>query len=324
MSAFDTLLDRSIAGGYSRIGYAARSRGWPDDDPRPDALTGRTVLVTGATSGIGAAIAMGVAELGARPILVGRDAVRAEGVRADIARRFPDSRVAVELCDMADLSRVRELADRLLADGGVDVLVHNAGAMPAERTTSADGHELSLAVHVLGPVLLTELLLPNLAKRPDPRVIFMSSGGMYTAGLPVDDLGYERGEYRGAMAYARSKRVQTALVPVLAQRWVSAGVLVAGMHPGWVDTPGVSASLPGFTRVTGPLLRSVEQGADTAIWLTATAPRPRNGQFWHDRQIRREHYLRRTRFSEPDRLAVWRQVAAALDLPADLTGGITA
>ncbi|MGV7636780.1 dehydrogenase, partial [Mycobacterium kansasii] len=94
------------------------------------------------------------------------------------------------------------------------------------------------------PILLTDLLEPQLAAAEDARVIFMSSGGMYTAELPTDDLDYRTGEYKGAVAYARSKRVQVAMVPILAQRWESADVTVAGMHPGWVATPGVADSLP--------------------------------------------------------------------------------
>lgn len=305
----DAALDRAIALGYSKIGFAARKVRWNDDDPCPGALAGRTVVVTGGTSGIGAAIAERVAGLGAEVVITGRDRARAAEMRREIVRRHPDAAVAVELGDVSDLDAVPALAERL-ATHGVDVIVHNAGVMPPAWTAASSGHELSLATHVLGPVLLTELLLTELAASDDARVIFMSSGGMYTAGLPTDDLDYRNGDYRGATAYARSKRVQVAMVPVLAERWSSAGVTVAGMHPGWVATPGIADSLPGFSRLAGPLLRDADQGADTAVWLAATAPTPENGRFWHDRAPRPEHYLRRTGFSESDRRAVARQVLA--------------
>lgn len=313
MELIDAALDRAVIPGYSRIGFAVRAAGWPADDPAPGALTGRTVLVTGATSGIGAAVAGRVSDLGGHAVLIGRDRQRAESVRAGIVRRNPAAEVSIELADVSDLDQVRRLAERL-ATGPVDAIVHNAGVMPPERTDSADGHELSLATHVLGPLLLTDLLLPRLAQSPDPRVIFMSSGGMYTAGLPADDLHYRSGRYRGARAYARSKRVQTALLPRLADRWAPAGVMVAAMHPGWVDTPGVSGSLPRFAQLTRPLLRSAEQGADTAVWLLATRPAPATGQFWHDRRRRRLHYRKRTEFSEAERRAVWREVCAAAEV----------
>ncbi|GEE00115.1 oxidoreductase [Gordonia spumicola] len=310
MTLFDTILDRSVIGGYSRAGFALRARTW-HDDPSPDALAGRTVVVTGATSGIGAAIAARVAASGGRPILVGRDADRAEEVRASIVRRRPGASPAIELCDVSDLSAVRELARRL-SDSVVDAIVHNAGVMPPERTESADGHELSLATHVLGPVLLTESLAPRLDASPDGRVVFMSSGGMYTSPLPVDDLEYRRGDYRGARAYARSKRVQVSLLPILAARWP--GTMVAGMHPGWVDTPGITASLPVFRRAVRPLLRDADEGADTAAWLLATRPTPPSGRFWHDRVARPTHYLGG---SDDGVSAVWRQVADACDIEPD-------
>jgi len=318
----DTALDRSVVGGYSRLGFALRARGWDSDDPAAGSLVDRTVAVTGGTSGIGAAIAGRVAALGGHPILIGRNRDRADAVRADIIRTHPSATVGVELGDVSDLDQVRELATRLAAVG-VDVLVHNAGVMPPNRTESAQGHELSLATHVLGPILLTGLLEPTLAASADARVIFMSSGGMYTSGLPVDDLEYRADpDYRGARAYARSKRVQTALLPILADHWGAAGILVAGMHPGWVDTPGVADSLPGFKKVASPLLRTAEQGADTAVWLTATQPRPDTGLFWHDRRPRPENYLPTTRVTEHDRRLVWDRIreAAQLDDLDDETG----
>ncbi len=311
MGIFDSALDRSVVAGYSRLGYLARAAKWADDDPRPASLEGRTVAVTGATSGIGAAIASGVADLGGHAVLVGRNGDRAEEVRAGIAERHPSATVSVELGDVSDPGEVRDLAERL-ERRGVDSLVHNAGVMPPERTESVAGHELSLQTHVLGPIALTDLLLPQLTASPDARVIFMSSGGQYTAELPVGDIEYRAGEYKGARAYARTKRIQTALLPILADRWAPA--MVAAMHPGWVDTPGVSDSLPRFAKYAGPLLRNAEQGADTAVWLLATQPVPTTGKFWHDRAPRPEHYLGRTEFSEADRQAVWADVAAAAEV----------
>ncbi|MFZ2510340.1 MAG: SDR family NAD(P)-dependent oxidoreductase, partial [Gordonia sp. (in: high G+C Gram-positive bacteria)] len=264
MRWLDTALDRSVVLGYSKLGFRVRATSWADEELAPGALVGRTVVVTGATSGIGAAIAGRVADLGGAAVLVGRNPDRAQEVRAGIIRRNPAAVVRIELGDISDPADVRDLAARL-SEGPVDGLVHNAGVMPSARTESSGGHELSLATHVLGPILLTELLLPRLAESDDARVIFMSSGGMYTAELPVDDIEYRSSEYQGARAYARTKRIQGALLAPLAARWAPAGVMVAGMHPGWVDTPGVSDSLPRFARMAGPLLRSAAQGADTAV-----------------------------------------------------------
>jgi len=196
----------------------------------------------------------------------------------------------------------------------LDVLIHNAGVLPATRTETGEGHEVTLATHVLGPVLLTECLLPILARSDDPRVILMSSGGMYTQSLPVDDPEYRAGRYSGATAYARTKRIQVALTPILARRWAAQHVSVYSMHPGWADTPGVAASLPGFRRLTGPILRTPEQGADTAVWLAATNPAQPTGRFWHDRRPRGEHYLPLTHYDDRDLEVVWRYCAEAIGI----------
>lgn len=310
---FDDLLDRTVVLGYSRVGLAVRQHFWQTPELPAETLTGRTVLVTGANSGIGKAIATELAALGATVLMTVRDRARGEAARRDVLTDVPGADVAVEVCDVSHLAAVRSFATDLLSRRPrLDAVIHNAGVMPEERTESTEGHELSLATHVLGPVLLTELLLPALTAAPDPRVVLMSSGGMYTQPLPVDDIEYRRGHYRGATAYARSKRVQVALTPLLAQRWPE--LMVAAMHPGWADTPGVAQSLPGFRRVTRPILRTSEQAADTAVWLTATQPTPASGQFWHDRRIRPTHYLPTARDDDARVRQVWQYCAAAIRL----------
>ena len=272
-------------------------------------------MVTGANSGIGKAIAAGLAALGARVLLTVRNRERGERARNELSAAHPGAELSVEVCDIANLRAVREFATDLTARlPRLDVVVHNAGVLPPERSETADGHELTLATHVLGPVLLTELLAPILAKSPDPRVILMSSGGMYTQALPADDPEYRNGPYRGATAYARSKRIQVALTPILADRWAAHGISVYCMHPGWADTPGVADSLPVFRMLASPLLRSPEQGADTAVWLAETKPAPPTGRFWHDRRQRPEHYLPITRERNDDRRRLWRYCAHAIGL----------
>ena len=313
-SLLDTALDRTIVPGYSRIGYRLRRAGWAQD-PKPGALSGRTALVTGANRGIGKSIAAGAARLGATVLLTVRDRSSGEQARREIVASDPDADVRVEVCDVSDLAAVRAFAaDLTTRISTLDVLIHNAGVLPAIRTETRDGHEITLATHVLGPVLLTELLLPVLAISSDPRVILMSSGGMYTQPLPANDPEYRHGRYRGATAYARTKRIQVALTPILARRWAAQHVRVYCTHPGWADTPGVASSLPAFRRITGPILRTPEEGADTAVWLAATQPAPRTGGFWHDRRRRPEHYLPLTRSGDRDRQLVWRYCADAIGI----------
>ena len=304
----DTLMDRTVAPGYTRIGRAARSRlpGWPADPP-PRALAGRTAAVTGATSGLGLATAQGFARLGADLRLVVRDVEKGAGFKARLEAEFPGVRVAVDRCDVSDLDDVRRFADQLDLDH-LDVLVHNAGAMPETRTESAQGHELSMALHVLGPLLMTELLRPKLAVvagHAGGRVLFVSSGGMYGQRLRADDPEFTRGEYSPTTAYARSKWAQVELLPVLAERWSGDGIGVHATHPGWADTPGVVESLPRFHKLTGPLLRDPAGGADTTVWLAAVQPQPSSGDLWHDRRPRPTHLARRTRTGEAERTELW-------------------
>jgi dehydrogenase/reductase SDR family member 12 len=312
LSLFDSVLDRAVVPGYTDVGYRLRQRVWADNDPSPDALRGKTALVTGANSGIGTAIAARLARLGATVLINGRDDARGQQTRAEIAAAEPQADLRVEVCDVADLTAVAAFAAGLTSRlGRLDIVIHNAGVLPAERIETADGHEMTLATHVLGPVLLTERLAPLLAKSDDPRVIFMSSGGMYTQSLPVDDPEYRTGRYRGATAYARTKRMQVSFTPILAQRWAKRNISVYCMHPGWADTPGVAESLPTFRTLTGPLLRSPAHGADTAVWLAATTPAPPTGLFWHDRRTRPQHYLPLTRNSDADRRLLWQYCADA-------------
>jgi dehydrogenase/reductase SDR family member 12 len=314
-SLIDTVLDRTVVLGYSRIGYRLRQHGWSRIDPPPDALRDRTAVVTGANSGIGKAIAAGLAALGGTVVMTVRDQERGEQARAEIAATQPNANLQVAVCDVTDLAAVRTLAAELTSRlSQLDVIVHNAGVLPATRTETDDGHEITLATHVLGPALLTEQLAPLLANSNDARVILMSSGGMYLQPLPADDPEYRDGHYRGATAYARTKRIQVALTRILADRWALQRISVYCMHPGWVDTPGVADALPGFRKLTSPILRSPAQGADTAVWLAATTPTPPTGRFWHDRRARAEHYLPCTRESDHDRQLLWRYCAQAIGI----------
>lgn len=286
----DSALDRSVVLGYTTVGSDVRRRlpTWPAD-PAPGSMAGRRVVVTGATSGIGEAMARSFLDLGATVHLLGRNADKVATYARELRQAVPNSEVVEEVCDVADLDAVRtwsaDLAGRVDALHG---LVHNAGLMPPQRTESPQGHELSLACHVLGPHLMTTLLRDRLVAGP-ASVVWMSSGGMYGASLhghDADDVEFRRGDYDGVQAYARTKRMQVVLADAWAEQLRGTGVLVESMHPGWVTTPGVTESLPRFDRLTRRVKRTPADGADTAVWLVATRPTSEPGHFWHDRRQR--------------------------------------
>jgi dehydrogenase/reductase SDR family member 12 len=305
-SFLDTALDRTVVGGYTNIGYALRRRWWDDDALRR--MDGKVVLVTGATSGLGLAAAEGFARLGATVCLVARDARRGELAREQVAAQSGGEAI-LELCDLAELSSVRALAERLQTrTPRLHVLVNNAGVLAPKRTLTADGIELTFAVNVVAPFLLTSLLLDTLRRSAPSRIINVSSGGMYARRLLPDDLQSQHGEFNGAAAYARTKRAEVILTEIWAHRLQGSGVVVHAMHPGWVDTAGLKASLPRFYKVTRPLLRSPAQGADTIVWLgAADEPARSSGEFWHDRRRRPTHVLPGTRETSADRDRLWRE-----------------
>jgi dehydrogenase/reductase SDR family protein 12 len=315
-SALDTVLDRTVIAGYTNIGYALRSREWDDDALR--SMSGKSVLVTGATSGLGLAAAEGFARLGADVVLVARDAQRGERARAQVAEHSDGGAASLELCDLAKLASVRDLARRLDTRGDrLDVLVHNAGVLPDQRTVTEDGIEMTFGVNVVAPFLLTRLLTERLAASAPSRIITVSSGGMYTQRLRTDDLQNADGEFSGTTAYARTKRAQVILTELWAQRLANRGIVAHAMHPGWVDTPGVSASLPRFYRASRPLLRSPEQGADTIVWLgAADEPARSSGGFWHDRRRRPTSLLPWTRSTTAEGLTLWNECERLTAEPA--------
>lgn len=302
----DRSIDRTVVLGYTRLGFALRKQWWPAG-PSPGTLTGRKVLVTGATSGIGQAAAMGLARLGATVHVLGRDRERTARTAQHVVDRVPGAHVEAEVCDVSSLDAVRAFGEEFSTRvERLHALLHNAGTMTRQRTDTSEGHELTLATHVLGPFLLTALLTESLRADGDARVVFTSSGGMYAESLHADDPQYERGTYSGTTAYARTKRMQVSLAEMWAEHLRSEAIAVHSMHPGWVDTPGVQQSLPRFRSLTRALLRNDEQGADTLVWLSAAAEATsRTGLFWHDRRPRPTDYGGWPRQTETERRQLW-------------------
>ena len=186
--AFDKLLEWTIVLSFSQIGYILRHNMWDTAHLDVD-MSGKTCIVTGANSGLGFATSVHLAELGASVIMVARDPARGQSAVREVVDRTGNPSVRLEIVDLSSLEAVRGFADRFLEqEDRLDVLINNAGVLLPERQLSADRFELSFATNVLGPFLLTNLLMPLLARSSPARIIFVSSGGMYTQKLDVDDL----------------------------------------------------------------------------------------------------------------------------------------
>lgn len=296
---------------FTNLGYRLHSR---DQEPVDVDLSGKTVVITGGTGGLGRAGAEAIAALGARTVIVGRSPGKLSAAEAEI-----EGDVAGYRADLSLMSEIRSLADRILdEEDRLDVLINNVGVLLPEREVTEEGIEMTLATDLAGHFLLTNLLMPRLIECAPSRVVNMTSGGMYSERIRPDDLEFESREYRGASAYAHAKRGQVILTEMWSERLEGTGVTVHAMHPGWARTAGVASSLPMFNRLMSPFLRTPDQGADTMVWLAAAhEPDLHPGELWFDREIAPKHLFERTRETSDERDALWAQLVALTgsDLP---------
>jgi NAD(P)-dependent dehydrogenase (short-subunit alcohol dehydrogenase family) len=212
-------------------------------------LEEQRILITGSTDGLGRGVAEELARRGARVLVHGRDEAKVEQVAGEVGAE------AGLVADLAALGQVRRLADEA---GELDTLVNNAGLIAWERSESADGYELTLAVNHLAHFLLTELLLPRM--REPARIVNVSSLGQ--APLDWDDLMFERG-YEGYTAYSKSKLAQVLHTIELDERLAGRDVTVNALHPATLmDTKMVMGNL-------GRPRSSVEEGVDAVVRLVA-------------------------------------------------------
>jgi NAD(P)-dependent dehydrogenase (short-subunit alcohol dehydrogenase family) len=255
--------------------------------------TGRVVVVTGASSGIGLAAAQAFAGRGDEVVLVGRNANRLaaaeQAVPGAVAHR----------ADFAVLDEVRALAERLRAAyPAIHVLANNAGGMVHRRQITVDGFELTMQANHLAPFLLANLLLDRM---PGGRIVVTSSAVHAAGAVDPADLRGQRPGYRPMRAYASSKQANLLFAAEAARRWPE--VLTTSYHPGVVRTRfGNQSPMYAFFYRAAPLLRTPEQGADTLVWL-ATAPAA---------EIANGGYYVRRRLRSPARNAADRDLAARL------------
>ncbi len=195
-------------------------------------ITEQTILITGATDGLGKATALALAKLGARVLLHGRSEERLAAAKADIRAESGNPKIETYRANFAVLAEVRQLAYALLADHPqLDTLINNAAAQPdkAVRTLSNDGYEIQFAVNYLAPFLLTQLLLPALKAAAPARIINVSSAGQFP--INFDDVMMEK-NYQPLDAYRQSKLAQVMFTFSLAPHIEDDGITVNVLHPG--------------------------------------------------------------------------------------------
>ena len=255
-------------------------------------MTGKTVLITGGTGGIGRAAAVGLASMGARVGITGRDRARAEAAAAGIVREAGNTAVDVFVGDLSSQAEVRRLADEVLAAyPRLDVLLNNVGGFWAHRHVTADGLEHTFALNHLAPFLLTSLLLERLQASAPARVVTVSSGAQSMGKIDFDDLMGERG-YSGSGAYNQSKLANVMFTYELARRLEGTGVTATALHPGLTNT-AFSAEDPSMrllVAVLRPFMGSPKRGADTAVYLASSAEAAGlSGRYFAKRQERKSN-----------------------------------
>jgi retinol dehydrogenase-14 len=237
-------------------------------------MTGKTVLITGGTGGIGKATAIGLARAGARVGIVGRDATRGEAAAAEIRSASGNTSVDVFTADMSSQAEVRRLAAEVLDRyPRLDVLVNNVGGFWAHRRVTADGLEHTFAVNHLAGFLLTNLLLDRLVASAPARVVTVSSGAQSMGRIDFDDLQGAR-KYSGQRAYNQSKLANVMFTFELGRRLEGTGVTANVLHPGVTRTAfGAEDQAWYFTTGSGlarRFMKSPEQGAQTPILLASS------------------------------------------------------
>jgi NAD(P)-dependent dehydrogenase (short-subunit alcohol dehydrogenase family) len=239
-------------------------------------MQGKTVLITGANSGIGKAAATELARRGAHVVLTARDPQRGAAARDEVRGRSGSASVDLLLGDFCSLDDVRRLAAETSARyPRIDVLVNNAGLMQTEHTTTKDGYETVFQVNHLAPFLLTCLLWPKLAASAPARVVTVASDAHKRGGpLDFDDL-HSTKSYFGFGVYGRSKLANMLFTRELARRTAGSGVTANCLHPGVVatgfaadgDTSGI---FPLLMRIARPFMLTPEKGAETIVYLASS------------------------------------------------------
>jgi dehydrogenase/reductase SDR family member 12 len=258
-------------------------------------LTDKVVVVTGANSGVGKMVSTYCVAKGAKLYMICRDQTRAEKARDDIIAETqtitPDN-IKIILADVGELQQVRKAVIEIQqSESSIDALVCNAGVLLKDKQLTSDNNEVTFACHLLGGTyLLTSLLLPQLQKSKEGRVVVVTSGGMYNTPLPSWDVMTSTSttiKYDGTLVYAYAKRGQV----IVAEQWAKdyPDVTFALAHPGWAETPAVDEAFGDMKKYLEPL-REPWQGAEGITWLVS-APKDHiiSGGLYLDRKIQKKH-----------------------------------
>lgn len=239
-------------------------------------MKNRVCMVTGASSGVGRATALGLAGLGATAVLVCRDRAKGEAARTEIIESSGNEAVELLIADLASQEAIRQLVrDFAATHDQLHVLVNNAGVYLTKRRVSGDGMEMTFAVNYLARFLLANLLLDTLKRSAPARIVDVAGAYHKKGTIAFDDLQGEK-SYDGARANAQSKLANVLFTYELARRLQDTGVTANCLHPGAVGTglvekdPNYPSLLRFVYRLSKPFMKSPEKGAATSIYLASS------------------------------------------------------
>ena len=241
-------------------------------------LTGKTVVVTGSSAGLGSETARAMAAAGAEIVMVSRDAAKNEAVAARIKAAQPEANLHLVAMDLADMESVRRgAAEILAAHPRIAALINNAGIMGGPYILTKDGLELHFAINHVGHFLLTGLLVPALKAAARSRVVILTSAGHRMAGLDLNDLNFRNREYIYYLAYCQAKRANVLHAVALAKRLAPFGITANAVHPGairtevWRDlTEEDFQGAMAWSSASGSPEKTYAQGAATQVWAAVS------------------------------------------------------
>lgn len=307
MFSWNRFLDKTIVFSFDKTGYKRHLLQFPQETYQSQ--QGKKALITGGNSGLGFSIAKGLASAGINLHLVCRNQEKGLEAVKILQQDYPNITIDLSMVDLSELAQVDKFCDSL--SGPFDYIIHNAGAMPAEKEVSSEGYEKIFASQVFAPFIINFRLAKLNKLSPHARIIFISSGGMYLQKLNLSDLNFTKTAYNHYKAYANAKRAQIILTKLFATYLPQ--YTFSSMHPGWANTPGVQTYMPLFFRILKHRLRTSEEGADTAIWLALTATDYPSGKFWFDRTETSPHLLKSTETSVEEEQQLWDLCQKVLD-----------
>jgi len=272
----------------------------------------RTIIITGASDGIGAAAARMLSAAGNRVVVVGRSAEKTKAIARELGADY-------FLADFAKLDDVRTLAASLLEKyPRIDVLANNAGGIMGDRELTVDGYEKTLQINHLAPFLLTSLLMERLIESTATVINTASVANVLFGKIDIDDLDLEK-KYSPNLAYGNGKLANILFTQELDRRYAAAGISTAAFHPGVVKTGFASGSTTVmrviYRTVLNRFLLSAEKGADSLVWLATATP----GREW-----KRGEYYEKRRPARKNRQAsdpvlsrqLWERSAERVGIPA--------